>query len=34
LRGSLDAEGKATTRTIGAVAELAAALAAGVRGAK
>ena len=34
LRGSLDADGKATARTVTAVADLAAALAAGVRGAK
>ncbi|HEY3891131.1 MAG TPA: tryptophan synthase subunit alpha [Bradyrhizobium sp.] len=34
LRGSLDADGRATARTVGAVAELAAALAQGVRGAK
>ena len=34
LRGSLDAEGCATARTVGAVADLAAALAQGVRGAK
>ena len=34
LRGSLDPNGKATAKTVGAVAELAAALAAGVRGAK
>ncbi len=34
LRGSLDSEGKATARTVGAVAELATALAAGVRRAK
>ena len=34
LRGSLDAEGRATARTVGAVADLAAALAQGVRGAK
>ena len=34
LRGSLDAEGKATAKTVTAVADLAAALAAGVRGAK
>ncbi|MEO6780394.1 MAG: tryptophan synthase subunit alpha [Bradyrhizobium sp.] len=34
LRGSLDPEGRATARTVGAVADLAAALARGVRGAK
>ncbi|MFZ1968399.1 MAG: tryptophan synthase subunit alpha [Bradyrhizobium sp.] len=34
LRGSLDTENNATAKTVGAVAELAAALAAGVRGAK
>jgi len=34
LKGSLDAEGKATSKTVGAVADLAASLAAGVRGAK
>jgi tryptophan synthase alpha chain len=34
LRGSLDSEGKATGKTVSAVAELAAALAAGVRAAK
>jgi tryptophan synthase alpha chain len=34
LRGSLDADGRATARTVGAVADLAAALAQGVRGAK
>ena len=34
LRGSLDSEGKATAKTVGAVAELATALAAGVRSAK
>ena len=34
LRGSLDPEGRATARTVGAVADLAAALAQGVRGAK
>jgi tryptophan synthase alpha chain len=34
LRGSLDADGKATAKTVTAVAELAASLAAGVRGAK
>ena len=34
LRGSLDAEGRATATTVGAVADLAAALAQGVRGAK
>jgi len=34
LRGSLDAEGRATARTVGAVADLVASLAAGVRGAK
>jgi tryptophan synthase alpha chain len=34
LRGSLDPEGCATARTVGAVADLAAALAQGVRGAK
>src|ERR1700728_889990 len=34
LRGSLDAEGRATTRTVGAVADLVASLAQGVRGAK
>jgi len=34
LRGSLDAEGRATARTVGAVAELAAALAQGVKGAQ
>jgi tryptophan synthase alpha chain len=34
LRGSLDAEGRATAKTVDAVAELAAALALGVRGAK
>jgi tryptophan synthase alpha chain len=34
LRASLDAEGRATARTVGAVADLAAALAQGVRGAK
>jgi tryptophan synthase alpha chain len=33
LRGSLDAEGRATARTVNAVAELAASLAQGVRGA-
>ena len=34
LRGSLDSEGKATAKTVAAVAELATALAAGVRSAK
>ena len=34
LRGSLDADGRATAKTVGAVADLAAALAQGVRGAK
>jgi tryptophan synthase alpha chain len=34
LRGSLDAEGRATPKTVGAVADLVAALAHGVRGAK
>lgn len=34
LRGSLDPNGKATTRTVGAVADLATALSAGVRAAK
>jgi tryptophan synthase alpha chain len=34
LRGSLDAEGQATAKTVGAVADLVAALAQGVRGAK
>jgi tryptophan synthase alpha chain len=34
LRGSLDADGRATASTVGAVADLAAALAQGVRGAK
>jgi len=34
LRGSLDAEGKATPKTVGAVADLVAALAQGVRGAR
>jgi tryptophan synthase alpha chain len=34
LRGSLDAEGRATARTVGAVADLAASLAQGVRGAR
>jgi tryptophan synthase alpha chain len=34
LRGSLDAEGRATAKTVGAVANLAASLAQGVRGAK
>ena len=34
LRASLDAEGRATPKTVGAVADLAAALAQGVRGAK
>jgi tryptophan synthase alpha chain len=34
LRGSLDAEGRATARTVGAVADLAAALAQGVHGAR
>ena len=34
LRGSLDGEGRATAKTIGAVADLAASLAKGVRGAK
>jgi tryptophan synthase alpha chain len=34
LKGSLDADGKATVKTVAAVADLAAALAAGVRGAK
>jgi tryptophan synthase alpha chain len=34
LRGSLDADGKATAKTVTAVADLAALLAAGVRGAK
>jgi tryptophan synthase alpha chain len=34
LRGSLDAEGRATSKTVSAVAELAASLARGVRGAK
>jgi tryptophan synthase alpha chain len=34
LRGSLDAEGRATARTVGAVADLVASLAQGVRGAK
>ena len=34
LRGSLDAEGRATSKTVGAVAELVSALAQGVRGAK
>jgi tryptophan synthase alpha chain len=34
LCGSLDADGKATSKTVAAVADLAASLAAGVRGAK
>jgi tryptophan synthase alpha chain len=34
LRGSLDADGKATSKTVTAVADLAASLSAGVRGAK
>jgi len=34
LRGSLDADGRATARTVDAVADLAASLARGVRGAK
>ncbi len=34
LRGSLDAEGRATSKTVGAVADLVSALAQGVRGAK
>jgi tryptophan synthase alpha chain len=34
LRGSLDADGKATSKTVSAVADLAASLAQGVRGAK
>jgi tryptophan synthase alpha chain len=34
LRGSLDSDGRATTRTVGAVADLAASLAQGVRGAR
>jgi tryptophan synthase alpha chain len=34
LKGSLDADGKATAKTVSAVADLTAALAAGVRGAK
>src|ERR1700742_2309917 len=34
LRGSLDADGKATSKTVSAVADLAASLSAGVRGAK
>ncbi len=34
LRGSLDAEGRATAKTVGAVADLVASLARGVRGAK
>ena len=34
LRASLDAEGRATAKTVGAVADLAASLAQGVRGAK
>jgi tryptophan synthase alpha chain len=34
MRGSLDAEGRATAKTVGAVADLVAALAQGVRGAK
>jgi tryptophan synthase alpha chain len=34
VRGSLDAEGRATARTVGAVADLVASLAQGVRGAK
>lgn len=34
LRGTLDAEGRATTNTVGAVADLVASLAQGVRGAK
>jgi tryptophan synthase alpha chain len=34
LRGSLDSDGRATAKTVGAVAELAASLAKGVRGAK
>ncbi|MET0675039.1 MAG: tryptophan synthase subunit alpha [Bradyrhizobium sp.] len=34
LRGTLDAEGRATSKTVGAVADLVAALAQGVRGAK
>jgi len=34
LKGSLDADGKATSKTVAAVADLTAALAAGVRGAK
>jgi tryptophan synthase alpha chain len=34
LRGSLDADGRATAKTVGAVADLVAALAQGVRGAK
>jgi tryptophan synthase alpha chain len=34
LRGSLDSNGKATAKTVSAVAELATALSAGVRAAK
>jgi tryptophan synthase alpha chain len=34
LRGSLDSDGRATTKTVGAVADLAASLAQGVRGAR
>jgi tryptophan synthase alpha chain len=34
LQASLDAEGRATPKTVGAVADLVAALAQGVRGAK
>jgi tryptophan synthase alpha chain len=34
LRGSLDSEGKATAKTVGAVIDLATALAVGVRSAK
>jgi tryptophan synthase alpha chain len=34
LRGSLDADGRATAGTVGAVADLTASLAQGVRGAK
>ena len=34
LRGSLDSEGRATAKTVNAVAELAASLAQGVRGAR
>ncbi|HEX9591606.1 MAG TPA: tryptophan synthase subunit alpha, partial [Bradyrhizobium sp.] len=34
LRGSLDAQGRATAKTVGTVADLVAALAQGVRGAK